>query len=174
MNTTPIMAVMDKPHACDGKPTWWWFTSDRTRDVDIPPQLWQDHTLKQQTVAGRMTEAHRRALKTCAVCPLALTCLQASWDTEQHGTFGGLSETERWAFGGRGRSGGNQQQTPERRARILERLARRFADRSHPVIVWLEQLPVVRSDRAEREITEQLRRELGDLVMDMLEDGAVA
>lgn len=139
--SSPGVILADNPDkACDGRPTWWWFASPPVY-ADAPRAMWEDPTFRHNDTGRRFKEAHNRALTACVACPLVLTCLQAAWDNEGHGTYGGLSETERYALGGRGFHGGNQMRSPERRARMLERIEKRFGP-EHPVVAWLHSLPV--------------------------------
>lgn len=135
----------DERRACADQPTWWWFALPVPRGAfagnpqdAIPFPGGSD-------LAARKA-ADRRAKSLCVTCPLVLRCLRSAWETEEYGLFGGVSETERYHLGGRGRAGGGGAgggaRTPETRMKALVNVAMRFGSTEHPVVRWLKDQPI--------------------------------
>lgn len=129
---TPCEIVGDDDRrACAGKPTWQWFALPfirRTEDEDGPYPGGDD--------AKTRRAGHEAALRTCVSCPLVLRCVQASWTTEEFGTYGAISEKERFMLGGRGNAT-SIARTFERYEKALNRVAKRFGSPEHPVVRWI-------------------------------------
>ena len=136
---TPSNAVgQDERRACADKPTWQWFALPFERHAESRTVEFDGDDLPFK--GGDDTETrkagHQRALVTCASCPLVLRCLQSSWTTEEYGTYGAVSEVERFYLGGRGRST-SQPRTVEKYDKILGKIAQRFGSPMHPVVRWI-------------------------------------
>lgn len=138
----------DDRRACAGKPTWWWFALPFERSADSKAPKGSDFpdddlAFKGGDDAEARRVGHDRALILCASCPLALRCLRASWQTEEYGVYGAVSEVERFYLGGRGRST-SQPRTIEKYDKTLRKIAKRYGSDLHPVVRWLKEQPLPR------------------------------
>jgi hypothetical protein len=120
----------DVRRACADQPTWQWFALPFIRRTDNDDDSGPEGDDPRVRRAG-----HERALMTCANCPLALTCLQAAWRTEEFGTYGAVSEVERFMLGGRGRAASRR--TYARYEKALRRVTKRYGSEHHPVVRWI-------------------------------------
>jgi hypothetical protein len=136
-SVNPSVAVgRDERRACADRPTWWWFALPFVRtSTDDDPRFDDAFAGGNDTEARRA--GHQQALNICAHCPLALKCLQASWRTEEYGTYGAVSEVERFYLGGRGRST-SQPRSVEKYEKALAKIAKRYGSPQHPVVRWIE------------------------------------
>lgn len=135
---TPSRVVgMDDRRACADKPTWQWFALPIRREAGSDPDLpATEIPYPGGDDAAVRRAGHQRALITCSHCPLVLRCLQASWHTEEYGTYGAVSEVERFVLGGRGHSTSSAR-TLTAYDRTLAKITKRFGSDQHPVVRWI-------------------------------------
>lgn len=123
MTELQVNPLLDDRAECRKHPHWYWFALPLTRKADGGGLSPSERRLAKV--------AHERALATCVACPIVAACAAHGMANEAHGIWGGLTEWERHALGGRGTGAPNN---PAARPATAYAMAKaRFGSRFTPL-----------------------------------------